>query len=404
MTIAELRELLGQDVLLLPWPKGSKGTNVKWGHLTVADMTPEYLADLPQGNIGVALGVKSGDLVALDVDMDEMIQPFLTANPFLNDTLQTHGARGRVFWLRMDGEYPAVTRRLKTHSGMDCGEWRAGKNSQSIIHGIHPDTARPYEVVNGAKPASVKFSSIAWPIEIKNPPRLNSASCVSASLHPASSASLHPCASASLHTLHNKTDSILANIKANREALDALATKNPGLAKLYTQFIEPRFQAHVHARNAFIVQAVPFLYGAVAPKYVLELVGCFYDCSHALFHDPREQHMTEAKAMLESVARTYTESLNPDERKIYGALPEQEQSVFRICRDLASLKTPKREPLTFFLSFSHLADRLGIFPMQAQRIIRQLESYGLIKLLKRGTRRAAGVRGEAGTYQWLISP
>jgi hypothetical protein len=68
------------------------------------------------------------------------------------------------------------------------------------------------------------------------------------------------------------------------------------------------------------------------------------------------------------------------------------------------LPEPKREPLTFFLSFNHLADRLGIFPMQAQRIMRQLESYGLIKQVKKGTRRAAGVRGEAGTYQWLLQP
>ena len=42
--------------------------------------------------------------------------------------------------------------------------------------------------------------------------------------------------------------------------------------------------------------------------------------------------------------------------------------------------------------------------MQAQRIMRQLESYGLIKLVKKGTRRAAGVPSEAGTYQWLIAP
>lgn len=40
--------------------------------------------------------------------------------------------------------------------------------------------------------------------------------------------------------------------------------------------------------------------------------------------------------------------------------------------------------------------------MQAQRIMRQLEAYGLINLLKKGTRRAAGVRGEADTYQWLL--
>jgi hypothetical protein len=90
--------------------------------------------------------------------------------------------------------------------------------------------------------------------------------------------------------------------------------------------------------------------------------------------------------------------------RLYDALPGHEQEAFRICRDLALLKTSEREPFTFYLSFNHLADRLGIFPMQAQRIMRQLEAYGLINLLKKGTRRAAGVRSEAGSYKWLISP
>jgi ribosomal protein S25 len=60
--------------------------------------------------------------------------------------------------------------------------------------------------------------------------------------------------------------------------------------------------------------------------------------------------------------------------------------------------------MTFFLSFNHLADRLEIHPMRAQRILRQLEIYGLIRLLKKGTRRAARVKGEAGTYRWQLAP
>ena len=172
MNVNEWRELLGHDVLLLSWPKGSKGTWKKWGHLTVANMTPAYLKKLERGNIGVALGAKSGNLVALDLDDHALIEPFLKLNPFLNGTLQTHGARGRVFWLRMAGEYPTKTVKLKTQSGSDCGEWRAGKNTQSIIHGIHPDTGKPYQVVKMAKPLVVEFSSIVWPKEISNPPKL----------------------------------------------------------------------------------------------------------------------------------------------------------------------------------------------------------------------------------------
>lgn len=237
------------------------------------------------------------------------------------------------------------------------------------------------------------------PVEISEnegtslPIRLNSESCIATSLH--------DCIPASLH---NKADFVLANIKAKREALDSLTAKHPHLVRLYTELMEPRYQAREHARNDFIVQAVTFLYRCVAPQFVLELVDCFYDCNHALFNDTREQHIKDAKAMLESVAKTYTETLNDDERGIYDALPGHEQIAFRICRDLALWPEPKREPLTFFLSFNHLGDRLGIHPPQAQRTMRQLESYGLLKQLKKGTRRAAGVRGEAGTYQWLLQP
>ena len=173
MNVKELRELLGRDVLLLGWPLRSKGTLRKWGHLTVASMTPAYLEKLELGNIGVALGKVSGNLVALDLDDHALIEPFLRLNPFLNDTLQTHGARGMVFWLRMAGDYPAKTVKLKTYSGADAGEWRAGHNSQSIIHGIHPN-GNPYQVVKMAKPQVVDFTSIVWPEEVKNTPHVDS--------------------------------------------------------------------------------------------------------------------------------------------------------------------------------------------------------------------------------------
>ena len=175
MNVKELRELLGHDVLLLAWPTGSKGTKRKWGHLTIADMEkPDYLANIERGNIGVALGAKSGNLIALDVDDDSLVEPYLALNPWLKDTLQTHGRRGRVFWLRMAGDYPAKTKPLETLSGSDAGEWRAGKNSQSIIHGIHPDTGNPYQMLNKFKPLKAEFSRIIWPQEISNPPTLDS--------------------------------------------------------------------------------------------------------------------------------------------------------------------------------------------------------------------------------------
>ncbi len=112
--VAELKELLGELVVFIGWPRGVKGTRRKWKHLRPEDMTPAYLSKLPRGNIGVALGEVSGGLCAIDLDSEELVQPFLAVNAHLSETLQTHGSRGCVFWIRLIGKYPDHTFKLST--------------------------------------------------------------------------------------------------------------------------------------------------------------------------------------------------------------------------------------------------------------------------------------------------
>lgn len=167
MIVHELRELLA-PVVFIDWPLGKKGTAKKWAHLTVDHMTPAYLKKCERGNIGVALGRVSGDLIVVDVDADTLVLPYLAVNPRWKDTLQTHGARGCAFWLRMAGDYPERTMKLKAQSGEDAGEFRSN-GSQSIIHGIHPN-GNPYRIVNKARPVTVCFDQIVWPTQIATPP------------------------------------------------------------------------------------------------------------------------------------------------------------------------------------------------------------------------------------------
>jgi hypothetical protein len=397
--VDKIRQLLGDVVLVPIYPLTKKPIGKSWQLRTPESMRdPNYLRSFAGKNIGVVLGMASGGLCTIDFDRDADVEPFLEKNPRLRDTTRTKRVRGCNLWVFIDGDYPP-------NKTLPFGEWRADGN-QTVIYGSAIDTkkgeAEPtdYKFLNEVPPIHIRFDDLGFPegcfeTGITTPApttiRLNPEICITESLQ--------NCISASLH---NKADSVLANIKASREARDSLAAKHPQLVRLYTELIEPRYQAQEHARNGFIVQAVPFLYRAVAAQYVLELVGCFYDCNRALFNDPREQHMKEAKAMLESVAKSYLESLNEGERKIYDALDEQQRDAFRICRDLALLPQPEREPRTFFMSFNQLGDRLGIYPTQAQRIMRQLQGYGLIVMVKKGVRRAAGVRGEAGIYQWML--
>lgn len=169
--VSELTVLLGKPVVFINWPRGVKGSHRKWKHLRDEDMTPEYLAKLPKGNIGVALGEVSGGLCAIDFDEDRLVQPFLDRNPNLIGTLQTHGARGRVFWVRFNGDYPKRTTKLKTPSGEVVGEFRSN-GGQSIVWGIHPDTQQPYQFVVRQGVVEGEFNSIVWPAEISNQPAL----------------------------------------------------------------------------------------------------------------------------------------------------------------------------------------------------------------------------------------
>ena len=169
--VPELIQLLVKPVVFIKWPKGVKGTKRRWKHLTVADMKPRYLANLQHGNIGVALGEVSAGLCAIDFDESKYVEPFLALNPFLSGTLQTHGARGQVFWLRFNSDYPKKTTKLKTHAGGDVGEFRSN-GSQSIIWGLHPDTQKAYQFVVRQSAVAVDFTSLRWPDEIANKPTL----------------------------------------------------------------------------------------------------------------------------------------------------------------------------------------------------------------------------------------
>lgn len=167
VNVDRLRQLLGNDVLLLHWPLGVKGTERKWGHLTVEVMRDaKYLNQLAIGNIGVALGKKSSGLCVIDWDAAGEDEKFIALNPFLADTLRTHGNRGSSFWLRLVGEYPA-SKKLKVGE-TKLGEWRANGN-QSIIAGIHPDSQKPYRFLREAEPVKIEFSRIVWPDGISFP-------------------------------------------------------------------------------------------------------------------------------------------------------------------------------------------------------------------------------------------
>lgn len=158
--VEHVRRLIGSDVLLLPWPIGTKGTTRKWGHLSVAEMyNPGHLRKVESGNIGAALGKRSGSLCAVDLDRDDLREPFLAANPWARNTTEVRGARGCKFLIRIRGKYPP-TAHLK-RGEEDVAQWLAD-GAQAIVSGKHPD-GMDYVFVNRAKPVEIEYCEIVWP-------------------------------------------------------------------------------------------------------------------------------------------------------------------------------------------------------------------------------------------------
>jgi phage/plasmid-associated DNA primase len=171
--VDELRSLLGNDVILLPIPRGSKKPIRKgWQNTTLSQMEdPEYLAQLNDGgNVGVLLG---RGRVTIDLDREQDVDAFLALNPQLRETLTTRRVRGCNFWLRIKGDHPKSCK-LKTKTGEDWGELRADGN-QTVVHGeaIDPKKgetkATAYKIVNRTKPVELAFDEIQWPDELVLP-------------------------------------------------------------------------------------------------------------------------------------------------------------------------------------------------------------------------------------------
>ena len=124
VNVNELRDLLGHDVLLLHCKSGTKRPVGKWKELTVDVMAdPAYLARLQTGNIGVALGQRSGGLCSLDIDSDDEFGAFVEQNECICQTLSTRGARGGNLWWRLQDAYPRLTPIKR--AGAHWGEWRS---------------------------------------------------------------------------------------------------------------------------------------------------------------------------------------------------------------------------------------------------------------------------------------
>ncbi|PCH54616.1 MAG: hypothetical protein COC21_04440 [Verrucomicrobiales bacterium] len=416
-----IAEALG--AVVIPVYSSKKPKYRYWRELEYAKCLTKDLLELydDETNIAVVQGEPSSGLISIDFDEAKALKEFLALNPALKDTLSTSAARGANLWFKMRGNYPKLTL-------LKCGrsiwaEWRS-TGAFTVIHGIHQE-GMPY-TSNEKKPISICLEGIVLPqdVNFKTSKGLTSSELLNAA--PATTP-LHtaPCTSAHLHNITTSKDSdsnaptnvdeepstllspalILSQLKTREEALGALKKDNLALHKLYLKFVDRNFTAMPHQRNAFLTEAVPFLYRAVAPALILPLVELFYIVHSPIFKDPMPQHTKEAKALLKGVSETYWDALPPDEQKLLQALTEPEQIAYRILRDLTERVTDDSPPGLFFMSDDELGLRLAIKSMEAHRILKgRLTKLGVIVVVENGIRRAKGQRGIATTYRWNVAP
>lgn len=204
----------------------------------------------------------------------------------------------------------------------------------------------------------------------------------------ASTTSLHPTTTTTSYILHNTVFIDYPNLKPLFETLVAQRFRN----------LQP---GH---RNDALVEMVPILTSAIAPKFILPFTEEFFLQNRRKFRDPLEQHQIEAESIMNGTLADYgVKELSESESEAYCRLKEDQQIVFRICRSLAMVEDELCPPPKFFLSAEKLGARIGKLDMQADRLLKGLTRLGVIDVVRKGERRREGTRPRATTYRWALN-
>lgn len=365
--VPELQSLLGQPSVFIAWPRGMKGTKQRWKHLTRAHMTPEYLANLKNGNIGVALGSVSGGLCAIDWDDAEFIKPFLTSNPSLAGTLQTRGQRGQTFWVLITGPLPKSSV-MKTHFGEAVGEFRADGN-QSIVWGIHPDTQKPYQFIVKKPVVPISFDSIKWPTKIANPPSLqrdgshDSVSSVSLDapslcLSVNSVKTVEEAAEISIPSQPHQNNAALFKLARAIKAVEAQRGPLPKRDRLkaFTLWFD-------RAHSLGLLRD-----GQTKDQYLAEFINAGDCAKHALGESPAEEALKRAKA-----------EPPPPEADIFSS--DEAKLLVGVCYQLEKMSAGQ----PWFLACRTAAQFIGMNHTGAAKILKALVTMGVLKVVEANT-------------------
>jgi hypothetical protein len=373
--ISHILSLLG-PALLLPWPARCKGSQKKWKHLQLTDMSaPSHLEKLKRaGNIGVALGRASNGLVTIDFDDEDYVEPFLEVNPLLRTTVRTTAQRGCNIWLRCTTDYPRSCQ-LRNPTGDEIGEWRADGN-QTIIAGTHPDGV-PYRFVVESPAIAVDYSEIVWPGVILAPDATESqrargvreANVVSVGvcglqIQLFCSVDLITQVAPTAYRQNNTSLFKLARLVKSYENAIGRPASEVELESVFDRWCLIARQFWRHARD----------------DYYAEFLEAYGYARMGLDEDPIELAVSRAKA--------------PPLPQVRGFTDERIRLLVAICREMQQITGAN----PFFLPTRKLGEILGAHYTQVARWLRALEVLRIIHLAPGEVRRRGGSRSPRYNY------
>lgn len=161
--------------------------------------------------------------------------------------------------------------------------------------------------------------------------------------------------------------------------------ESSGRIKIWEEMIERRYIPKEGCRNDDLCDFIAYSISRLDRGVALEMAMLMRELWAAVYNDPIDQHMYEARFQWDACEYSFTAILGEAEKMIYKALDERRRSVFRIFRGLAFYEDGKASKGEFFLSCRDLGNRLGISYKYANRLLNEFAyDFGLICEIEKG--------------------
>lgn len=179
--------------------------------------------------------------------------------------------------------------------------------------------------------------------------------------------------------------------------LKQLEKDDPIIADLYENHVSGRYTPEAGKRNEALSQLIPYWFRAMSSEVAEKLATIDLEMNRGLYEGTIDEHLRSLKGLWDGCKERYPSELSEAELSFYPLLNPDEQTAFRIMRDLAKLNK-KNE---FFMSCDQLQNRISR-RCHGQRLRNKMSSYGIIKLITPGQRREKGVWAKAANYKWML--